>query len=479
MAIQFWNTLSRKKEEFSPLQPKNVGLYTCGPTVYDFAHIGNFRAYIFEDILRRYLEYRGYVVNHIMNITDIDDKTIKRSAEEGVSLTEYTRRYEEAFFEDRDTLRIKPATEYPRATEHIPEMVAIIKKLREKEYTYEKDGSIYFSIERFPGYGKLSGVDLSSLKKGSRVESDEYEKEDVRDFVLWKRSKPGEPSYDTEIGEGRPGWHIECSAMSAKYLGETFDIHTGGVDNIFPHHENEIAQSEAATGKPFARYFLHCAHLLVNNEKMAKSKGNFFTLRDLFDKGYDPIAIRYLLLSVHYRSPLNFTLEGLDGAKNATERIQNFHRRLGLVSGSRTGVSIGSRTGVSPVQENVDPVIAKRVIQARKEFQEGLDDDLNMTVSLASLHNLITDLNPKLEKDEISESEKNLIFGYIGEIDKVLCILQNKEQELTEEEEKLVAEREAAREKRDFAKSDAIRKTLEELGIVVEDTPSGPRVTKK
>ncbi|MFA5392985.1 MAG: cysteine--tRNA ligase [Candidatus Ratteibacteria bacterium] len=468
MALQFWNTLKRKKEEFLPLQPNRVGLYTCGPTVYDFAHIGNFRAYIFEDILRRYLEYRGYAVKHIMNITDIDDKTIKRSAEEGVSLTDYTRRYEEAFFEDCHKLRIFTnrinPTKYPRATEHIPEMVAIIKILNEKGYTYQKDGSIYFSIERFPGYGKLSGIDLSFLKKGARVESDEYEKEDVRDFALWKKSKPGEPSYDTEIGPGRPGWHIECSAMSMKYLGETFDIHTGGVDNIFPHHENEIAQSEAANGKPFARYFMHCAHLLVNNEKMAKSKGNFFTLRDLLDKGYDPIAVRYLLLSVHYRSPLNFTLEGLEAARNAVERIQGFCRRVWALDGR---------------SERVDPMIAERLDQAKKEFQKGLDDDLNTSVSLASFHNLITDLNPKVEKDAINKAESDLISNYIREIDGVLDILREEKIELTAEEETLVSERETARKKKDFARSDAIRKDLEERGIIVEDTPAGPRVAKK
>jgi len=471
MPLQFWNTLKRKKEEFLPLQPDRVGLYTCGPTVYNFAHIGNLRAYIFEDILRRYLEYCGYAVNHIMNITDIDDKTIKRSIEENVSLIDYTRRYEKAFFEDRDILRIKPATLYPRATEHIPEMVAIIKKLSEKGYTYKKDGSIYFSIDRFPDYGKLSGVDLLSLKKGARVENDEYEKEDVRDFVLWKKSKPGEPSYDTEIGPGRPGWHIECSAMSMKYLGETFDIHTGGVDNIFPHHENEIAQSEAANGKPFACYFLHCAHLLVNNEKMAKSKGNFFTLRDLLGKGYDPIAIRYLLLSVHYRSPLNFTLEGLEAAKNAVERIQSFYRRLQLIP--------EVINGISSVPENVDQTITKRIIQAGKEFKEGLDDDLNMPVSLASLHNLITDLNPRVEKDEINKAESDLISNYIKGIDNVLAILREGKIELTLEEEALVLERETARKIKNFAKSDAIRKDLEKCGIIVEDTPAGPRITRK
>ncbi len=464
MALQFWNTLTRKKEEFFPLQPNRIGLYTCGPTVYDFAHIGNFRAYIFEDILRRYLEYRGYDVNHIMNITDIDDKTIKRSSEEGLSLTDYTRRYEKAFFEDRDALKIKPATLYPRATDHIPEMVTIIKKLKERGYTYEKDGSIYFSIERFPDYGKLSGIDLSSLKKGARIENDEYEKEDVRDFALWKKSKPGEPSYDTEIGPGRPGWHIECSAMSMKYLGETFDIHTGGVDNIFPHHENEIAQSEAANGKPFVRYFMHCAHLLVNNEKMAKSKGNFYTLRNLFDKGYDPTAIRYMLFSVHYRSPLNFTLEGLEAAKNAVERIQGFCRRVWVLDGRA---------------EHIDPSITGRLDRAKKEFQVGLDDDLNMPASLASLHNLITDLNPKMEKGEINKTEGDLISKYIREIDGVLVILRKEETKLHPEEETLVLKREAARKQKDFIKSDAIRKELEDRGIVIEDTPAGPRITRK
>ncbi|MFH2068082.1 MAG: cysteine--tRNA ligase [Candidatus Omnitrophota bacterium] len=492
MALQFWNTLRRKKEEFLPLQPSRVGLYTCGPTVYDFAHIGNFRAYIFEDILKRYLEYCGYAVNHIMNITDIDDKTIKRSIEENVSLTEYTRRYEEAFFDDCNKLRIftnrKNPTKYPRATEHIPEMVAIIKKLNEKGYTYEKDGSVYFSIERFPGYGKLSGINLLALKKGARAESDEYEKEDVRDFALWKKSKPGEPSYDIETGfpisagdmerdgsranGGRPGWHIECSAMSMKYLGETLDIHTGGVDNIFPHHENEIAQSEAANGKPFARYFLHCAHLLVNNEKMAKSKGNFFTLRDLLDKGYDPTAIRYLLFSVHYRSPLNFTLEGLAAARNAVERIQNFYRRV---------INVDSRdwTGVPPVQDKASPEITERLARAKKEFKEGLDDDLNMTVSLASLHNLITELNPKVEKDAISKAESDLISGYVREIDNILSILREEKMELTPEEERLISERETARKRKDFTKSDVIRKDLEGRGIVVDDTPAGPRITRK
>jgi len=478
--MQFWNTLKRKKEEFLPLQPNRVGLYTCGPTVYDFAHIGNFRAYIFEDILRRYLEYCGYAVNHIMNITDIDDKTIKRSTEEGVALTDYTQRYEKAFFEDRDALKIKPATLYPRATEHIPEMVAIIKKLREKGYTYEKDGSIYFSIERFPGYGKLSGMDLSSLKKGARVENDEYEKKDVRDFALWKSSKPGEPSYDTETGlpadasaealakeeasakAGRPGWHIECSAMSMKYLGETFDIHTGGVDNIFPHHENEIAQSEAANGKPFARYFLHCAHLLVNNEKMAKSKGNFYTLRDLIEKGYDQIAIRYLLLSVHYRSPLNFTLEGLDQAETAVRRLQDFYRRIQEVC-----------DGVYNFQ-----LTAYRDF-ARQKFKEFLDDDLNISAALGAVFGLMKETNIVLEKDELDSKNAKEIMEAFLDFDKILGILGTEEILLSKEIDNLIKIRELARKRKDFQEADRIKKEIFEKGFILEDTNNGPRAKKR
>ena len=463
MVLQFWNTLKRKKEEFLPLQPNRVGLYTCGPTVYDFAHIGNLRAYIFEDILRRYLEYCGYDVTHIMNITDIDDKTIKRSIEEGVSLTEYTRRYEAAFFEDRDILKIKSATLYPRATEHISEMVEIIKKLTQKGYTYQKDGSIYFSIERFPDYGKLSGVDLLSLKKGARVvESDEYEKEDVRDFTLWKRSKPDEPSYDTEIGPGRPGWHIECSAMSMKYLGETFDIHTGGVDNIFPHHENEIAQSEAANGKPFACYFLHCAHLLVNNEKMAKSKGNFFTLRDLLDKGYDPIAIRYLLFSVHYRSPLNFTLEGLDQAETAVRRLRDFYRRLQEVRG---GIYNGA--------------LSNNTMAAEDMFKQFLADDLNISPALAAVFGLMKETNIALEKNELDDKNVKEIMKVFSKFDSILDILGTKEMILSKEIDDLIKIRESARKRKDFQEADRIKKEIFEKGFILEDTNNGPRAKQR
>ncbi|MFH0796229.1 MAG: cysteine--tRNA ligase [Candidatus Omnitrophota bacterium] len=462
MVLRFWNTLTREKEIFTPLDTGRVTLYTCGPTVYDFAHIGNFRAYVFEDVLRRYLEYRGYAITHVMNITDIDDKTIKCSREEGLSLAEYTRIYEKAFFEDRDTLRIKPADIYPRATEHIPEMVALVKRLAEQGYTYEKDGSIYFSIARFPSYGRLARLDLSSLKEGVRIDSDEYEKEDIKDFVLWKRSKPGEPCYETPIGPGRPGWHIECSAMSMKYLGETLDLHTGGVDNIFPHHENEIAQSESATGKTFVRYFLHCAHLLSDNEKMSKSKGNFYTIRDLLAKGYDPVAIRYLLLSVHYRSPLNFTLKALEASRNAIERIQGFYNRV-IVDSS---------------QGKENPAVKGEIDKAIEQFEAGLDDDLNTPEALAAVHNLITNLNPLLEKGSLVTADILEITTTLKKFDTVLAILTDEKMELTEEEKNLVAERESARKTKDFQKADTIRKVLKDRGITVEDTPSGSRIIK-
>ncbi|RMF88331.1 MAG: cysteine--tRNA ligase, partial [Nitrospinota bacterium] len=316
--LKFYNSLTRRKEEFHPIEPGRVRMYTCGPTVYDYAHIGNFRAYIFEDILRRYLKYKGYQVTQVMNITDVDDKTIRESRRRGMSLKEFTSFYVQAFFEDLETLNIERAEYYPAATEHIDQMVALIKRLIENGHTYEVDGSIYFRISTFPAYGRLAGLDAVQLQGGAsgRVDADEYGKEDVRDFVLWKawREEDGDVFWETELGKGRPGWHIECSAMSMHYLGEHFDIHTGGIDNLFPHHENEIAQSEAATKKPFVNYWLHCQHLLVNNAKMSKSLGNFYTLRDLLERGYKPKAIRYALLSTHYRQQHNFTFEGLAAA---------------------------------------------------------------------------------------------------------------------------------------------------------------------
>jgi cysteinyl-tRNA synthetase len=356
--IRFHNTLSGQDEDFQSLVPGEVRLYTCGPTVYDVPHIGNFRAYVFEDLLKRFLRFSGFRVLQVMNLTDVDDKTIRGARNRGQSLREFTEPYIQAFFNGLRTLRIDPADYYPRATDHIPEMVRIIQGLLEKGIAYRKDGSVYFSIAKFPGYGKLSGINIDDLRTtariGARLESDEYEKDSAQDFALWKAPKEGEPSWETEIGPGRPGWHIECSAMSSKYLGPTFDIHCGGVDNIFPHHENEIAQSEAYFEKPFVRYWLHCHHLVVEGEKMAKSKGNFFTLQDLIEnRNVDPAVLRMFLVSTHYRKILNFTFEALEQSAAALKRITDFvypggRRVLRLRPDRRSGGQIPGRTGRRP-----------------------------------------------------------------------------------------------------------------------------------
>src|SRR5262252_8590717 len=325
---RFFNTLGRQLTNLEPIQPGHVRMYTCGPTVYNVAHIGNLRTFVFEDVLRRHLRSSGLQVTQIMNITDIDDKTIKGAAKEGLSLGDFTARYTELFFRDLARLNVEKAEQYPKATDHIPEMIALIEKLKERGHTYESEGSVWFKIATFPDYGKLSQIDLSQTRRGERVADDEYEKEDVRDFALWKGAKPGEPTWPSPWGEGRPGWHIECSAMSMKYLGQHFDIHTGAVDNIFPHHENEIAQSEGATGHPFVNLWLHAEHLIVDGEKMAKSKGNFYTLDDVLARRNDPAAIRYLFLSVPYRKKLNFTWDALTGAASAVERIRSAVSRL-------------------------------------------------------------------------------------------------------------------------------------------------------
>jgi len=457
--IKFFNTFTRKKEEFIPIEDKIVKMYTCGPTVYDLAHIGNFRAYVFEDLLHRYLEFRGYKVIRVMNITDVDDKTIRGAKENGVSLREYTDKYIKIFIEDMETLRLKKPDFMPRATEHIKEMVELIKKLLEKGYAYYKEGSIYFSISKFPSYGKLSGIDKSKIKIGARVDVDEYEKEDLRDFVLWKKWKEEEGVYwETEIGKGRPGWHIECSAMSMKYLGETFDIHTGGVDNIFPHHENEIAQSEAATGKKFVNYWLHCAHLLVNGEKMSKSKGNFYTLRDLLKKGYNPIGIRYLLLSTHYRDPLNFTENSLKQAENTVKNYNDFYKGLNICAA-----------------EIYNEKIKSEIEKARNSFIESLDDDLNISGALSGVFNLIKKVNIFFSKGEMGRKNVFEVKEFLEDIDNVLCILEKKEENLPEEILNLIKEREKARKEKDFKKADLIREKLKEKGIILEDTPYGTR----
>ncbi len=462
-SICFFNTLTRKKEVFKPLEADKVKMYTCGPTVYDFAHIGNFRAFLFEDLLKRWLVSRGFKVTHVMNLTDVDDKTIKGSQKQQVPLKQFTDFYVKAFFEDIKALNIQPADVYPKATDHIPEMVALIKTLMAKGYAYRgEDGSIYYAISKFPDYGKLSKIKTAELKAGARVSQDEYAKEEAQDFALWKAWTPedGDVYWETELGKGRPGWHIECSAMSMKYLGETFDIHCGGVDNIFPHHENEIAQSEAATGKKFVNYWLHNEHLLVEGKKMAKRFGNFYTLRDLLAKGYDPIAIRYLLLSTHYRQQFNFTFEGLEAAKAAVDRLRNFVRRLHDTDGKDSKGKVA-------------------VLNAKLEacFGGSMDDDLDIGTALASLFDFVREVNNLLDANMISKAEAAEVGGLIMQIDAVLGVIgEVKMQEaLPAEIDALVQKREEARKAKNWKEADAIRTQLKAMGIVLEDTAQGVR----
>jgi cysteinyl-tRNA synthetase len=461
--IRFFNTLTRQKEPFVPIDSGRVRMYTCGPTVYDYAHIGNFRAFVFEDLLKRWLEYREFKVTHVMNLTDVDDKTIKGSRAQGIPLKQYTDFYAKAFFEDAKTLNIEPATVYPRATEHIPEMVALIKALIAKGFAYRGgDGSIYFAISKFPDYGKLSKTQVHELKAGARVNVDEYSKEEAQDFALWKAWTPddGDVYWNTELGRGRPGWHIECSAMSMESLGETFDIHCGGVDNMFPHHENEIAQSEAATGKPFVHVWLHNEHLLVEGRRMAKSLGNFYTLRDLLAKGYEPMAIRYLLLSTHYRQQFNFTFEGLEAAKGAIERLTNVKRRLQDADGSERGGKA-----------------AELVTHAEQCFGDAMDDDLNVSVALASLFDFVRDLNNLLDANVVTKQETERAVDFLSGVDRVLGVVGSvkKEELLPKEAMGLIAKREEARKAKDWKTADALRQQLKTMGIMIEDTAQGVR----
>ena len=459
--IFFFNTLTRKKEKFVPLEEGKVRIYTCGPTVYDYAHIGNFRTFVFQDLLRRWLEYRGFKVIQVMNITDVDDKTIRGARKRNIPLREYTDYYMKAFFEDIEALNLEKAEYYPRATEHIPEMVELIKRLMEKGYAYRgEDGSIYYDISKFKDYGKLSKLKIEELKPGARVKVDEYGKEEARDFALWKAwdEEDGDVFWETEIGKGRPGWHIECSTMAMKYLGETIDIHSGGVDLIFPHHENEIAQSEAATGKPFARYWLHSEHLLVEGRRMAKRYGNFYTLRDLIKMGYDPKAIRYLLMSTHYRQQLNFTFEGLEAAKGAVDRLTTFVRRLLEADGAGCGEEI------------------KRLMaDVQKRFESAMDDDLNISVALAALFDFVRDVNKLMDENKLSRKEAEEVYGLMMKFDKVLGVIGEvkAEEKLPPEAEELIRRREEARKAKDWATADRIREQLRAMGIILEDTPQG------
>ncbi len=461
--IRFFNTLSGKLEPFHPLKKGEVKLYTCGPTVYDHAHIGNFRAYAFEDLLKRFLVFRGYKVTHVMNITDVDDKTIRGARAEGVTLQEYTKKYIDSFFKDIDTLRLARADHYPRATEHIPEMVRMIKGLMEKGYAYTKDGSVYFSIAKFPNYGRLSKINLEELKPGERVESDEYEKDNIIDFALWKYKKEGEPFWETEVGPGRPGWHIECSVMSSQYLGETFDIHCGGTDNIFPHHENEIAQSEAYFSKKFVNYWLHCRHLIVDGEKMSKSLGNQYTLKDLLERNIDPLVLRFLLISTHYRKMLNFTFKALEQASASLGRMKDFLYELKN----------------HPFKDGENKNVAQIIEKTRKDFTEGLGDDLNISAALRALFEMIRKVNSFISKGKIFKKDAKNLIDLIRSLDTVLAVLpEEKEEILPEEIMKKIKEREKARRDGNFDLADRIRDQLAEEGIALEDTKDGVRWKK-
>lgn len=458
--IRLFNTLSGRVEDFRPLEPGKVGFYTCGPTVYDYAHIGNFRSYVFEDLLKRFLVLSGFQVRHVMNITDVDDKTIQGARERSVSLEEFTRPYIEAFFQDIRKLNILPADVYPRATKHIPDMVRLVRRLLDKGFAYQKDGSIYFRIANFPSYGRLSKVDLAGLQPGRRGDSDEYAKDSVHDFALWKKAKEGEPSWTTELGDGRPGWHIECSAMSSAYLGETFDIHCGGVDNIFPHHENEIAQSEAASGKTFVRTWLHCHHLIRDGEKMSKSKGNHLTLRDLSERGVDPLDLRFLLLGTHYRKTLNFTFEVLDQARSARRRLQDFFYELGHTS--------------FPPGET--PSAREAADESRRKFLDGLGDDLNISTALTAVFELVRRTNQWAEAGALRAGDAENIRSLIRDLDGVLGVLDfGDEDSLPERLRAMIEERESARRKKDFRLADRLRDELLREGVHLEDTKDGVR----
>jgi len=473
--LKLFNTLSRKKEAFKPLKGKEVGMYTCGPTVYDYAHIGNFRAYVCSDILKRFLKFSGFKVNHIMNLTDVDDKTIKRSQEEKVTLKQLTEKYSNAFFDDLKELGIQPADVFPRATDHIKEMIVLINTLLKKGFAYlSNDDSVYYDISKFKDYGKLSHYKIKQLKKGAseRIKSDQYEKEQAQDFALWKSysKEDGDVFWNAEftingkkqVIRGRPGWHLECSVMSMKYLGESFDIHSGGVDLIFPHHENEIAQSEAATGKKFVKYWLHNGWLLVFGKKMSKSFGNFFTLRDLVKKGYSPRAIRLELMSTQYRQEFDFTFNSLNEAVERIKRIDNFLDRLGQISEEK---------GTSTIEKMTDD-FKDRIIHA-------LDDDMNTPKALGEFFSFIREANTLIDNKEISKTQAKEVLQFLKQMDTVFnLIAEKKEEKISQEVQQLVKEREKVRREKKFARADEIRQKLKELGYIVEDSPEGPRIKK-
>jgi cysteinyl-tRNA synthetase len=467
MTLHFYNTLSQQVEEFVPDADNTVRMYTCGPTVYDYAHIGNFRTFTFVDILRKWLRASGFRLNHVMNITDVDDKIIRNAAAQHKSLEDYTALYTQAFLDDCQKLRLERPEHLAKATEHIGEMVDAIDRLGRTNHTYVSDGSVYFRISTFPGYGKLSHNDFSGNIAGARVDVDEYEKADARDFALWKAPKEGERFWETAIGPGRPGWHIECSVMAIKYLGATLDIHAGGVDLVFPHHENEIAQSESLTGKPFARFWLHSEFLLVEGQKMSKSLGNYFTLRDLLDeRGYQPEAIRYLLASVPYRKQLNFTFDGLKSAATAIDRLRNFKLRL----------------ETDRFSEDPNEHWNARTALACRAFTDGMNDDLNTAEALGAVFEYVRDANSAMDGGEFRAGNAKAALGLLELFDRIFNVLEptKAHDHLADSDvEALIAERTAAKKSKNFARSDEIREQLLGQGVILEDTKAGVRWKRK
>lgn len=471
MPIQFYNSLTHRVEPLDPIHPGKIGMYTCGPTVYNYAHIGNFRCYAFEDILKRTLLASGLKVRHVMNLTDVDDKTIRGSQAEHLPLGEFTRKYKDAFFQDIKTLRMIPADVYPAATETIPEMIELIQKLFDKGIAYQaEDKSVYFSIAKWPHYGQLVKIDRDAMRVGVRVKMDEYAKDSMADFALWKAwdQADGDVWWDSPWGRGRPGWHIECSAMSSKYLGKTFDLHCGGVDNMFPHHEDEIAQSEAANGCRFVNMWMHCAHLMVENQKMSKSLGNFYTLKDILDKGYSGREIRYVLIGTYYRQSLNFSFQALEEARGNLQRIDAFRERLQDVA------KHGAEGDATPEQ-------AAAFEKAVAAFLAALQDDLNVSAGLGVLFDFLRGSNRELDAGAFTAAAARGALEALGKMDEVLAVMEPDASELKvpEEIQKMADERQAARAAKDWAKADLLRKAIDEAGWIVKDTPKGPQLLRK
>lgn len=471
MPIQFYNSLTHRVEPLEPIHPGKIGMYTCGPTVYNYAHIGNFRCYAFEDILKRTLLASGLKVRHVMNLTDVDDKTIRGSQAEHLPLGEFTRKYKDAFFQDIKTLRMIPADVYPAATETIPEMIELIQKLFDKGIAYQaEDKSVYFSIAKWPHYGQLVKIDRDAMRVGVRVKMDEYAKDSMADFALWKAwdQADGDVWWDSPWGRGRPGWHIECSAMSSKYLGKTFDLHCGGVDNMFPHHEDEIAQSEAANGCRFVNMWMHCAHLMVENQKMSKSLGNFYTLKDILGKGYSGREIRYVLIGTYYRQSLNFSFQALEEARGNLQRIDAFRERLQDVA------KHGAEGDATPEQ-------AAAFEKAGAAFLAALQDDLNVSAGLGVLFDFLRESNRELDAGAFTAAAARGALEALGKMDEVLAVMEPDAAELKvpEEIQKMADERQAARAAKDWAKADLLRKAIDEAGWIVKDTPKGPQLLRK